>query len=159
MSLKLPAKHDVIKAVVKQDSAILWSGDESQDDENWSNYLKTADESFLKFKDGEQPTRFVLRKVLSYDQAQRVQNAQAVFRDGQMQIQMAYIMEEVRQSLTDIENPEYVPLNDRIHFKRDSDGACSKEIVEGLHALGVVMDLFTIRTNATSKLSEDLKKR
>lgn len=159
MALKLPSKTETVKCIVRADTALLWSGDPITDDENWASYLKSADESYLQFKDGEKPTRFVLRKVLSYDQSARVQNAQTTMRDGKVEIQMSFIQEDVRQALVDIENPDYVPLPDRIQYKRDSDGSCSKEIIEGLQALGVIMDLFTMRQNATSKFTEELKKK
>jgi len=159
MSLKLPSRTDTIKVIVKADSAIFWPESDEEKDEIWANYLKTLNEDLLLFKEGEKPTRFVMRKVLNYDQAQKVQNQQMTMKDGQIQVQMSFIMEEVRQSIVDIENPEYVPLPDRIQFKKDSDGGCSKEIVEGLHSIGVVMDLYTARQNVTGKFSEDLKKK
>lgn len=159
MALKLPSKNDVIKVIVRADQALVWPEDEKEADEIWAQYLQTNDESLLKFADGQQPTRFVMKKVLSYDQATRVQNAQTTMRDGKVEIQMSFLMEEVRQSLCDIENPDYVPLNERINYKRDNDQACSREIVEGLHALGVIMDLYSARQNATAKFSESLKKK
>lgn len=159
MSLKLPSRTDTIKVIVRADSALKWPESKEDADEVWASYLKSNDEGFLEFNEGEQPTRFVLRKVLTYDQAQKVQNQQMTMRDGQVQVQMSFIMEEVRQSLVDIENPELTPLPDRIQFKKDSDGGCSKEIVEGLHALGAVMDLYTARQNASAKFSDELKKK
>lgn len=159
MSLKLPSRTEVIKVIVRADSAIKWPESKEDADEIWAAYLKSNDESFLEFNEGEQPTRFVLRKVLSYDQASKVQNQQMTMRDGQVQVQMSFIMEEVRQSLVDIENPELTPLPDRIQFKKDSDGGCSKEIVEGLQAIGAVMDLYTARQNASAKFSDELKKK
>jgi len=159
MSLKLPSRTDTIKVIVKVDSALKWPESAEESDELWAAYLKSNDESYLEFKEGEQPTRFVLRKVLNYDQAQKVQNQQMSMKDGQIQVQMSFIMEEVRQALVGIENPELTPLADQIVFKKDGDGGASKEIVEGLHALGVVMDLYTARQNATAKFSEDLKKK
>ena len=159
MALKLPSRHDVVKVIVKADQSLVWPEDPAEADEIWSEYLRTNDETLLKFAEGQQPTRFILRKVLSYDQSTRVQNAQTTMRDGKVEIQMSFIMEEVRQALTDIENPDYVPLNDRIQHKRDSDQACSKEIIEGLQALNVIMDLYTARQNAASNFLEDLKKK
>lgn len=159
MALKLPSRTDVIKVIVSADQALILPDDKNERDEIWAEYLKTNDESLLTFAEGQQPTRFVMRKVLSYDQAARVQNAQTTMKEGKVEIQMSFIMEEVRQALTDIENPDYVPLPDRIQYRRDSDGACNKDIIEGLHALGVVMDLYTARQNATAKFSEDLKKK
>lgn len=159
MALKLPSRNDVIKVIVKADQALVWPQDEKEGDDVWAEYLKTNNESLLTFAEGHQPTRFVMKKVLNYDQASRVQNAQTTMRDGKVEIQMAFIMEEVRQALTDIENPDYVPLPDRIQYRRDSDQACNREIIEGLYALGVLMDLYTARQNATARFSEDLKKK
>lgn len=159
MALKLPSRTEVIKVIVSVDQALVWPEDKETRDQIWAEYLKTNDESLLQFAPGQEPTRFVMRKVLSYDQAARVQNAQTTMREGKVEFQMSFMMEEVRMALTDIENPDYVPLPDRIQYRRDSDGACSKEIIEGLHALGVVVDLYTARQNATASLSADLKKK
>jgi len=159
MSLKLPSRTDTIKVIVKIDSAIQWPDSAEEADELWASYLKTNDESLLSFKEGEQPTRFVLRQVLNYDQLQKVKNQQMTMRDGKMEIQMSFVMEEVRQALVDIENPESTPLADRIIFKKEGDGGASKDIMTGLDAIGAVMDLYTARQNATAKFSEDLKKK
>jgi len=159
MSLKLPSRTDVIKVIVKADSAIKWPESAEESDELWAAYLKSNDESYLEFKEGEQPTRFVLRKVLNYDQFNKVQNHQMTMRDGKMEIQMSFVTEDVRQALVGIENPEMTPLADQIVFKKDGDGGASKDIMEGLNALGVVMDLYTARHNATAKFSDELKKK
>lgn len=159
MSLKLPSRTDTIKVIVKADSALKWSDSAEENDELWASYLKSNDESLLTFEEGMQPTRFVLRNVLNYDQLQKVKNEQMTMRDGKMEIRMSFITEEVRQALVDIENPELTPLSDRIIFKREGDGGASKDLMAGLDAIGAVMDLYTARQNATASFSDDLKKK
>lgn len=165
MALKIPKPTETIKVIVRADDSLVWPSEEDdpegeQADETWSSYLKTLDESLLSFAEGKLPTRFVLKKVLNYDQAQAVQNATTTMKKGgQVDIQSGYVFEEVRQALVDIENPDYLLLPDQIHFKRDSDGACSKEIMAGLVAINAHMDLFTARKNAVGETAPEAKKK
>lgn len=159
MSIILPSRTDVIKVVLRLDSAIIWPDSTEESDEIWATYLKTNDEKVLSFKEGEQPTRFVLRKVLNFDQYNKVQNKQMVMVDGKMEVQISFINEDVRQSLIAIENPDYVPLCDQIIFKKENDGGASKDIMSGLNAISATMDLYTAKQNATSKFTDEMKKK
>lgn len=159
MALILPSRTDVIKVIVRADSALKWPESSDEADEMWATYLKTNDESGLSFKDGQQPTRFVLRKVLNFDQFNKVQNEQMVMKNGQMQVQLSFISEAVRQALVAIENPEMTPLADQIVFKKENDGGASKDLIAGLNAIKATMDLYTAVENSTAKFTDDLKKK
>lgn len=151
MAIKLPNSRERIKVIIKSDSAIKY------DQKSYDEYLKTNDESLLTFVEGEHPTRFVMRKVLRYDQAQAVQNSQAKVIDGKVEVQISYMMEEVRQALVDVENPPGIPDSDKIEFSLDKDGAASKELIAGLAAIGAIPDLFAAR-NKTKDDLENVKK-
>lgn len=139
MAFSLSKPNRVVEVIVSKDSA-LESGEKEYD-----KYLESLDESHLRVRQGDVPTRFVLRKVLPYEASQKVMNSQASYDRGKVKLNMAYIMEEVRVSLVDIKNPEHIPPESRIEFKRDDDGYCSKQLVAGLHGAGVLMDLFRAR--------------
>lgn len=127
-------------------------------EDTYSEYLKTLDESLLSFKDDEQPTRFVMRKVLPYGVGQKIKNQQMRMEKGEMQIQMGFMTEEVRAALIDIKNPPGLPEDQQLKFKRGSDGSASEELVALLDAAGIVNDLFSARKNVMEKSVENVKK-
>lgn len=152
MTIKLPGKNDLIKVVSRIDSALV------SDEQAYKLYQETLDESHLQYKPGEEPTRFVLKKVLNYDQAQKVKNEQTKVVNGQINVQMSFMAEDVRLSLIDIENPAYVNDLDKIYFKKDADGGASKELMSLLEAADVVNDLYSARHAKPSFDVEGVKK-
>jgi hypothetical protein len=106
-----------------------------------------------------QPTRFVMRKVLPFSLAKKVQNDQVTTRDGKMEVQLGFISEEVRASLVDIKNPEDVPQDQWIKFEKDKDGGASEKLMELLMAARIVDELYSARQVKVSKMSELLKKK
>lgn len=152
MAIKLPNKNDTIRVISHVDGALV------QDEEAYKMYLKTLDESYLSFKPNEEPTRFILRKVLSYDAAQKVKNEQTRVINGQIAVQMSFMSEDVRQALIDIENPAYLSDIEKIYFKKDSDGGASKELMALLEAANVVNDLYSARHAKPDLEVEQVKK-
>ena len=74
MGIKLSQISDgVVEVISRIDDAIVF------EEESYSKYLETLDESNLTFVEGKQPTRFVMRKVLPYKLSQKVQNKQLSF--------------------------------------------------------------------------------
>jgi hypothetical protein len=142
-----------IEVISKIDSAL-----KEVTDEQYSEYLKTLDESLLRFHDGEQPTRFVMRKVLPYGIGQKIKNNQMRMEKGEMQIQMGFMTEEVRAALIDIKNPVGIPEEQQIKFKRGSDGSASEDLLALLDAAGIVNDLFAARKNYMEKSVDNVKK-
>jgi hypothetical protein len=142
-------------AIIKDDSAY-----ENGFDETYADYLKDLDESKLKFVDGDEPTRFVMRKVLPYKMAQKVQNKQLRFEKGEAQFQMSFMAEEVRCALCDVKNPDNIPEDQKIKFsKHNEDNGASDDFIAKLIAAGIVSDLFVARQNVMqNKGKADLKK-
>lgn len=152
MPFQLETPKASVKVVVSKDSAVTCSS------EDYDKYLETLDETLLNLSGA--PTRFVLRKTLPYDAQQKVMNAQASYEKGKVKINMAYVMEEVRLALVDIEHEEDVPNINQLKYKKDSDGYCSKDLVAGLQGAGVLMDLYRARQNASgSPKADDLAKK
>jgi len=153
MAVLLPTQRDTFEVIISIDSALDVSSEE------WDRYRETLDESHLKFKEGMQPTRFVMRKVLPFSLAKKVQNDQVTTRDGKMEVQLGFISEEVRASLVDIKNPEDVPQDQWIKFEKDKDGGASEKLMELLMAARIVDELYSARQVKVSKMSELLKKK
>lgn len=147
-----------IKVITSKDAAI-----EGTTKEEYSEYLLTLDESKLSLVEGGCPTRFVMRKIIPYKQSLKLKNQQVSMKDGVLQPQVAYVNEEVRMALIDIENPP-VPKEYEKHlleFKKDGDGGASQGVMEKLEAFEVVGDLFQARQNNAPKsaISEVDKKK
>lgn len=153
MAIKIPTKDETFSVIASLDSALEKDGDA------YEKYLQTLDESHLKIIPGEEPTRFVMRKVLPFKLAQKVQNAQIEISEAGTQIKPAFMMEEVRCSLVDVQNPPSLPASDHIKFEKHSDGGASYGIMEMLLAAGVVNDLYKARAYAILGLGDSLKKK
>lgn len=150
-SLELDNKATV-EVVVSKDEAL------DMTTEQYNNYLKdVSDQNRLIFKKDlgyEDCTRFVLRKVLPFKQAQKIMGKQiGVDIQGKASFDLGYIMEEVRSSLVDIVNP--VNCGKPLEFKRGSDGLAAEDLVAGIHSAGVLFDLFSGRTNSVADNKEE----
>jgi len=130
-------------------------------EESYGEYLRTLDESKLTFIEGKTPTRFIMRRVLPYKLAQKVQNKQMRLEKGEAQFSLSFMAEEVRCSLTGVKNPDSIPEEEKIKFEksRDDDGA-SDDFIAKLIACGIASDLYVARQSFMSgnKGSADLKK-
>ena len=151
MAFKLDLGTDkTIKVIVSKDNAIKGTSEE-----DYEKYLNDLDESHLKMAAGEEPTRFVLRKVLPYRDTKTVMNSQISFdeKTKKTQVNISFMMEEVRCALVGIEGPGGE------QYKKDNDGAASKDIINYLYNAGVLMDLYNARKNANGEaVSETVKK-
>jgi hypothetical protein len=129
-----------IKVIVQRDSSLAFPEDDYQ------AYLDGGlDESKLRFKEGDAPTRFVLRTVLPYALAKSVKNAQTTLSGGEVKLQFAFTDEDVRCSLVDIENPAHVPQDQWLKFEKAGDGGASEKLMSVLMASGISMELFTAK--------------
>jgi len=153
MAVILNSKRETFDVVLSIDSALDMTEDE------FKIYSETLDESLLKFKEGELPTRFVMRKVLPFALAKKVQNEQMATVNGQMQVQLSFMCEEVRAALVDIKNPPNVPEDQQIKFEKEKDGGASEKLMELLISAGVVNELYTARQAKVGNMSEILKKK
>ena len=135
-------------------------------DKEYDEYLKTCDKSLLKFKDGQTPIYFKLRKILPYKLVARIENDKMDMvkrKDGdkitsEMVPKMAWILEEVRFSIVDILNPPDCPADETLAFKVDSDGLCAPEILAGLVATNSHMDLWSARQSLLKSLDKKKSK-
>lgn len=153
MAVLLATKRDTFDVIVSIDTSL------DVNEEQWNLYKETLDESHLKFKEGMQPTRFVMRQVLPFALAKRVQNDQMTTRNGAMEVQLGFITEEVRASLVDIKNPTDVPEDQHIKFEKDKDGGASEKLMELLIAARLVEELYSARQVRVGKMSDLLKKK
>lgn len=153
MALKLPSSTDTFKVIARIDTAVSCTA------EAYSNYLDTLDESLLNLT--AEPTRFVMRKVLPYRAAQGVQNQQFRYAGGEVQLQPAFMLEEVRCSVVGIENPSNVEPDEKLNWEAHSDGYTSFDLMAKLQGAGVVMDLYRARQTAVGPRDnqEALKKK
>jgi hypothetical protein len=156
MAFLIEKSDKTIKVICRKDSAI------TADELAYDEYLKDLDESKLKLS-GE-PTRFELLKSLPYDAQQHIKSMQVSVEAPEKgkkvrpKFNMGYTMEEIRCALVDIKNPDIVPADQRIEFKRHSDGYAAKELIALLEDHGIVSDLMVARTNVLNPEKGDQKK-
>ncbi len=143
-----------IEVISRLDDSIL-----NVSTETYEKYLQTLDESILTFVENSMPTRFVLRKVLPYKMAQKVQNKQVKFEKGEAQFQMSFMAEEVRCSLIDIKNHPDLPQDQQIRFERADDGGASDDLIARLMAAGIAQDLYIAKKNATEQKTDGSLKK
>lgn len=134
-----------VSIIVSKDSSI-----KGVEDEVYDKYLDSLDESLLPIQ-GE-PTRFLLKRTLPYRDTKRVMNSQVSFEDGKPNVNISFIMDEVRCALVGMEGPG------SDGFKKDKDGYASMEVVNALYNAGVLMDLYNGRRSATGGSEETPKK-
>lgn len=156
MALFIDAKDATIKVIVSKDSAII-----NTPEDDYKKYLEDLDEGHLKFEENGLPTRFLMKKILPYKSAIKIKNHQIGVESGKVKFNASYMNEEVRLSLTGIEQPD-VPEEFKdmlIPWKQDGAGGAADSVMELLEAAGVVNDLFTARQNSVSKISPELSKK
>ncbi len=112
------------------------------------DYLKTLDEKFLNLKEGIEPTRFILKGELDWQGSKALMDSQLEIKGKEASFKMGSILDEVRYSLIDIENGQ------GLEYKCGEDGYTSQDLIAALHAVGIVMELWT----ALKHLRKDLKK-
>lgn len=137
-----------IKVVLSCDSAI-------GDDADYSKYLDTLDEGHLSLS--KDPTRIVVRLRLPYRLSEKVKKAQMYLKDGDVQFNAGYYMEEVRAAISGIENPEGTVNG--LEFKRDGDGGAHVDFVEIIEELGETLNIFRARQVAMANKADLLKKK
>lgn len=135
-----------VAVIVSKDSSI-----KGVSDEVYEAYLKDLDESKLPIAGT--PTKFILKRTLPYRVAKRVMNSQVGFEDGKPQVNISYLMEEVRCALVGMEGPGSEA------FKKDKDGYAAQEVVGALYNAGVLMDLYNARRNAAGEGHEDAESK
>lgn len=143
------------------DLKVILQIDDSLDqvsEEEYEAYIASLDESCLRFKDGQKPTYFVMKKVLKYEMSGDIKNKQIKFNKGQVDITPGTSMnEEVRVSLIDIEHPEGSDPGELV-FRKEKDGYASKELIALLDAYNQLTPLYNARKSAGVNLAASKKK-
>ena len=163
MALLLKTTDSVIKVISSKDASVQCSEDA------YAEYLKNLDESLLELEEGAEPTRFVLKASLSYKEHTAVKNAQINMEKGKVGVSLKFMMEEIRQALVDIEEPDSVPVNQRIGFTKNADGKknskehpdgkISYETIAMLESAGVLTELYSARASEASSEEQGLVKK
>lgn len=140
MALNLGESSEVFEVISSKDESVKCSPDA------YGEYLSSLDESKLELDPNVSPTRFVMRRVLPYGALKKIKDQQLGYKDGEVEVRLGFMLEEVRASLVDIKGP-----GKGIEFKRENDGLASKSLVEKLDAYGIVQELYAARQGATAK--------
>lgn len=143
-----------ISVIVQADTSLDVS------EEVYSEYLKNLDESILTFKDGEEPTRWIMKRTLPLKHATKIENSKVRYdKSGEIQIQLGNaVHDEIRAALKDIRNPDSVPEDKALKLKFTGDGFVRDDIFEKLVACGIVQNLYTARQAAISVVGSVKKK-
>ena len=137
MALSFSNDQELVEVICSKDESV------SCDSDSFQEYLRTLDESLLGLNPDLAPTRFVMKKTLPYAATKQIKNEQVGYKDGEMELRLGFIIEEVRTALVDIKNP-----GAGLEFKKDGDGGASKSLIEKLEAAGIVQELYTARQSA-----------
>lgn len=140
MAIKFNSASDIIKVISRHDDALP----EDLLEEEFDLYQTTLDESHLRLVGN--PTRFVIRRTLSFGAQQAVTNQQlGIDSNGKPKMNFGFMLEEIRCALIDIENPEDLPEDQKLEFKKDVDGYASKDLIAKLNAIGIVSELYAAK--------------
>ena len=142
-----------IEVIVRKDSAL------DVTEEQYNEYLKTLDESKLRIKAGEAPTRFVLRKSIPLKHSVQIENSKMSYHQGEMQPQLGFMIHEVRASLKDIKNPPQLPKDKGLEMKLTGDGLVDEKLMTDLVAANIVLDLYIARRNYLDSIGVDRQKK
>ena len=154
MAIVLDKSRDTFDVILSIDSALDCS------EEDFKAYQENLDESFLRFKEGCQPTRFVMQKVLPFGLAKKIQNEQVtVNSEGKPVVGLGFIFEEVKASLVGIKNPPDVVPGQEIVFEKDKDGTASIALMELLASANLIQELYSARQARIKTGSDNLKKK
>lgn len=155
MAINLSHLQDgYLEVVVSCDTALDMTETE------YEEYQKSLDKNLLKIKAGDEPTWFVLRKILPNRAEENIKAKSMQYNkdDGSIYIGTSHIAAEVRWALVDIKNPANCPGG--LVFKKDGDGGAQPQLMAMLEAAGITNDLYVARRNYLARFSgaENLKK-
>lgn len=128
-----------IEVILRQDEALA----ADLTDKEFEAYFDTLDESKLRLKEGKQPTRFVLRKVLGYKVSQKLKNQSVSIQGKKTKVSASFLAEEVRLALCGIKNPP--GETGCLEYKAAGDGGATDLVIAVLEAGGAVDQLFAAR--------------
>lgn len=132
-----------IEVILRQDSAL------DMTDEEYADYIKSMDEALVKLKPGGEATKFVMRRNVTLKHATRIENSKLKYDggDGDVSVQLGFIIEEVRASLKGVVYPSSsnVPKEKQIVLKFTGDGLVDERQMAAFVACGIVNNLYNAR--------------
>lgn len=156
MAFELNVNRSNIEVILFKDTAVKCTREE------YDEYLESftekngPSEDFLKLAvDRRSTTRFVLRRSIPFDKKQTLRSKNIKLRKDDVELDINYSTDLIRAALIDIANPDDVNEIKALRFKRDKDGLASSELIGQLDDAGVLADMVTAYTNATSTLEKD----
>jgi len=110
-------------------------------------YKKSGDVSKLKFVAGKQPTIFLCNFALKGAQAASLKNSMLGGTDDEGKPQVAFGTWSFRVAkfcLKDIRNPEDLPEDSKLLFKKDEKGFAHDDLLVELDSLGILNEIFAM---------------
>lgn len=145
-----------LEVVLRVDDALDMTDDE------YDEYLKTLDPALLSVKPGADVTTFVMRRSIPLKHAMDIENSKVKFtKDGEVDVQMAYTILEVRACLKGIKYADNstVPEDKRIKLKFTGDGLVDDKQMAAFVSAGIVNNLYNARAkHLKASASGSLKK-
>ena len=153
MALILGDRDEQIKVISRVDGSVRCEED------FYEEYLLSLDEDLLDLDPDTEPTRFVMKKIMSQKDDIAVKNETLKMdKDGTPSIQLGFMQKEVQVSLLRIEQPESLPEESKIKYKTIANKVDS-ETISWLDQVGVLKDLYSAKQNAAkSTLGGVIKK-
>lgn len=153
MALILGNRDSLIKVISSKDTAVTC------DDEAFEEYLKTLDEDLLGLVPGVEPTRFVMKKVLSQKDDIAVKNETvSVDTKGNTIFKLGFMQKTIQMALVRIEQPSTLAEEDKINPKIEH-GKVDSETISWLDQVGVLNELYKAHQNAVSGTKQPIVKK
>lgn len=148
MAIRLQNRKDMsrIEFIAEADEAI----DHKDSECSYEEYLKTGDESKLRFKPDLQPTRFILNFELKGKDAERVKNAAMSGKDldGKTALSIGTLMFTLAKlSIKSIQYAPDEPLETQIILKKDDRGNVHDDTLALLDRYGILDGIWSLYGN------------
>lgn len=130
-----------IELVSKNDDAL------DLEKSDWEQYQKTGDLNHLKFVEGKVPTYFICNFDFKRSEAESVKNSMIGGKDdnGDAKVALGSWSFRIAQlALKDIKNPEDLPEDEKILYKKDRQGYAHENVILQLERMGVVNEIFSL---------------
>ncbi len=114
---------------------------------DWEEYKKTGDVSKLKFLEGKQPTIFLCNFALKGTQAAALKNSMLGGTDDDGKPQVAFgtwSFRVAKYCLKDIRNPDDLPDDAKLMYKKDEKGLTHDDLLVTLDSLGIINEIFAM---------------
>lgn len=143
MAIRKNAKRDLsrLELVAESDDAI------DVEKSDYDAYIEAGlDEKHLVFKEGAQPTRWILNFQLKGKEAERIKNASLSGKDAEGKPGLAFgslSFAVTRLCLKEIVNPTDLPVEEAIVMRKDAAGYVHDDLIGVLDRAGVVQSIWS----------------